>query len=569
VEKVGSQLLRTPPAGDRWAAERLVEAGEAAESRGDLDSALAFLGRALEEPPPPEMRPAVLHLLGRSELRAGVNDGYAHLEEAGDLAEPSLRAAIGFDLARAMLLAGRPEAVAAIERAVADLPPEERGDAVRKETELIALGRMTPATAPLVARLADGLEGVVDNEDPGWEAALGVLAGQAYLRNEPAARVAELARRSLTERRARGDDVSESAGFLNACHLLLQGGDYSEAERQLAHVIESARVANAPIGFVTAAAFRARSALRRGDLGQAEADARMALAAADAAFRQPTLPGSLGVLVEVLIERGELDEAERLLAGADLTGDLVQLAPYTELVHARGRLRLAQGRADDALADLTAAGEASLGRGVQGPGPIPWRPYAALALHMLRDGDEARAKAAEGLALARAYDAPYDLGVALWAAGLVARGDEGLQLLTEAVEVLSGSPVALELARARTDLGAALRRAGRRQDARAVLRQALDGASECGAAGLAERARAELVTAGAKPRRERISGPAALTASERRVTELALEGLTNRQIAEQLFVTASTVEKHLASVYSKLEIAGRAQLAGAFTPTTR
>jgi len=100
-----------------------------------------------------------------------------------------------------------------------------------------------------------------------------------------------------------------------------------------------------------------------------------------------------------------------------------------------------------------------------------------------------------------------------------------------------------------------------------VLREALDGASRCGATALAERARSELVTAGAKPRRERTSGQAALTASERRVAELALEGLTNRQIAEALFVTPSTVEKHLAGAYSKLEIAGRAELATAFTPT--
>jgi DNA-binding NarL/FixJ family response regulator len=100
-----------------------------------------------------------------------------------------------------------------------------------------------------------------------------------------------------------------------------------------------------------------------------------------------------------------------------------------------------------------------------------------------------------------------------------------------------------------------------------MLREALAGASRCGATALAERARAELVTAGARPRRERTSGQAALTASERRVAELALEGLTNRQIAEALFVTPSTVEKHLASAYSKLEIAGRAELSTAFTPS--
>jgi len=567
AEQVGSQLLRTPPARDAWVAERLVEAGESAESRGDLDNALAFLTRALQEPPPAERRSEVLHSLGRTELRAGVNDGYAHLDEAAELAEPSQRAAIGFDLARAMMLAGRPEAVDALARATTDLPPGERADAVRKETELIALGRMSPATATHVRRRADALAPVAERREPGWEAALGVLAGQAYLRRDPAPQVAEMARVSLDERRARGEDPSESAGFMNACHVLIHAGEYAEAERHLTHVVESARLANAPIGFVTAASFRARAALRRGDLAKAEADARLALSAADAAFRQPTLPGTLGVLIEVLVERGELDEADRMLGDAHLTGDLLHLAPFNDLIYARGRLRHAQGRAGEAVADLEESGEAAIALGVEAPGPYPWRQWAALTHLGVGHEDEASALAAEALGLSRAYDAPYDLGLALRTAGLVEGGDEGIALLSEAVEVLEPSPAVLELARARTDMGAALRRAGRRQEARAVLREALDGASRCGATALAERARSELVTAGARPRRERSSGQDALTASERRVAELALEGLTNRQIAETLFVTTSTVEKHLASAYSKLDIAGRAELPTAFTPS--
>jgi DNA-binding NarL/FixJ family response regulator len=96
-----------------------------------------------------------------------------------------------------------------------------------------------------------------------------------------------------------------------------------------------------------------------------------------------------------------------------------------------------------------------------------------------------------------------------------------------------------------------------------VLREALDGATACGAAVLAERARVELRATGAKPRRPRTWGVAALTASERRVAELAATGLTNRQIAEALFVTAKTVEKHLAGAYTKLDVPGRGELPAA------
>jgi DNA-binding CsgD family transcriptional regulator len=106
-----------------------------------------------------------------------------------------------------------------------------------------------------------------------------------------------------------------------------------------------------------------------------------------------------------------------------------------------------------------------------------------------------------------------------------------------------------------------MRRDGRRADAREPLRRALDHASRCGASALAERARAELVTAGAKPRRERISGTSSLTASERRVAEMAANGMTNREIAQSLFVTMKTVAAHLTHTYQKLDISSRDELA--------
>ena len=83
----------------------------------------------------------------------------------------------------------------------------------------------------------------------------------------------------------------------------------------------------------------------------------------------------------------------------------------------------------------------------------------------------------------------------------------------------------------------------------------------CGAALVSERAQAELAATGARPRSVRLTGIDALTASERRVAEMAAEGLTNRQIAQTLYVTPKTVEVHLSSVYRKLEISSRAELA--------
>jgi DNA-binding CsgD family transcriptional regulator len=146
---------------------------------------------------------------------------------------------------------------------------------------------------------------------------------------------------------------------------------------------------------------------------------------------------------------------------------------------------------------------------------------------------------------------------------LVEPGGADLELLREAAQVLAGSGAALEQARALVDLGAALRRAGRRSDGADSLREGLDLAHRCGASALAARAREELVAAGARPRRDALRGRDALTASELRVARLAADGRTNREIAQALFISLRTVETHLTHAYQKLAIRSRDALSGA------
>jgi DNA-binding NarL/FixJ family response regulator len=143
---------------------------------------------------------------------------------------------------------------------------------------------------------------------------------------------------------------------------------------------------------------------------------------------------------------------------------------------------------------------------------------------------------------------------------LVEGGKEGIALLREAVEVLEGSEAQLEYAHALIDLGAALRRANQRVEARQRLRQGVDLAGSMGAFGLAERANEEIAATGARPRKVLQTGLDALTASERRVSQLAAEGMSNKEIAQTLFVTIKTVEVHLSHAYRKLEISSRRQL---------
>lgn len=154
------------------------------------------------------------------------------------------------------------------------------------------------------------------------------------------------------------------------------------------------------------------------------------------------------------------------------------------------------------------------------------------------------------------------IGQALRLQGQATEGEAGIALLREAADVLAGSPGPLERAAALAELGAALRRANHRVDAREPLAEALDVATRAGAERLAARAREELLATGARPRRVVRSGVDALTPSELRVARLAAEGRTNREIAQSLFVTQKTVEMHLSAAFRKLDLSARSQLAG-------
>jgi DNA-binding CsgD family transcriptional regulator len=239
------------------------------------------------------------------------------------------------------------------------------------------------------------------------------------------------------------------------------------------------------------------------------------------------------------------------------------LVPAVFLLHSRGRLRLARGETREGLADLLECGSRLEAWEACNPGLIAWRSQAALALESLGDHDEALRLAQREVALAREFESQRELGIALRALGLIQQGDRGVELEREAVEVLSQSFAVLEHARALTDLGGMLRRRGRRSDARDPLRKGLDIAHRMGARALASRAHAELLAAGARPRRLTLSGAEALTPRQRKVAELAANGLTNREIAASLFVTEKTVEFHLSNAYSALSIGSRAELAGA------
>jgi DNA-binding CsgD family transcriptional regulator len=231
------------------------------------------------------------------------------------------------------------------------------------------------------------------------------------------------------------------------------------------------------------------------------------------------------------------------------------------LLHSRGGLRLAQGEPTAALEDLLEVGRRQEIMGEPNPALLDWRSLAARALTELDRRDEALAFAEDEVRLARRFGAPRALGIALTAAGATQGGDGGLDRLREAEAVLAASPARLAHAHSLSKLGSAFRHDGERDSARDALGRAIDIAHGCGATALEADALGELRSTGARPRRSATRGPAALTPSERHTAELAAQGLSNREIADALFVTVRTIEFHLNGAFKKLGIRSRRQLA--------
>ena len=531
--RVAAHLLACGPAGDRWVVQRLGDAAREALDRGAPEVAASDLRRALAEPPAAGERAVLLLLLGTAEWRAGQPGAIAHLEQALAAADNDLGTLIGAStvLALAYNVTARAErAVQVLERALAAVGDTDTGLALTAEAAIAGVGMMNERTASAALRRAETLRGRLRTvADPPVH--LRVLLAQYAARRNRATEARELAERALA--------CEPYPPPLDICTVLIVTLTlvecYDALQRLCDDLLAAARRRGAMQETIAILVCRATASFDRGALADAEADARWALERAEG-VRQIH---AVSEVIRVLIERDELEAAEDVLvqvADPRASGSV----EVVRFLIARGRLRGAQGRRQEALDDFLECGQRCARLGLSTLGATLWRGEAAVVCAALGNTEEARRLAGEQLELARAFGRPRTLGISLSACGLVEGGETGLELLGEAVKTLERSQSPLELARARSDYGAALRRAGRRVQARAELERALDLAHRYGARRIANRARAELIAAGAKPRRDAITGRDALTAGELRVARLAAEGLTNREIAQALFITTKT-----------------------------
>ncbi|MFI8092788.1 AAA family ATPase [Streptomyces sp. NPDC086080] len=559
-EQIAGHLLEAPAQADQRTVRSLLDAAAAAGARGESDT-VSYLRRALREPPADRNLPTVLSRLGAAELSVDHEAAAAHLAEALEhTSAPQARAVVARDLASALAAGSRfEEAVTVLADTITELPASDT--VADLYNALSCIGRLSPGARDLQRRrLAQLRERTAGTAFPGNGHG---LLEQLWNRTD-ARRMADSADHVL--RRA-GLPAENGVGWgaaLTASWSLTICDRLPEARRALRTVTDESRRRGVHL-FHLDDCLRANIELQLGQVSVAADLAATALEASESAGR-PTIaqPIAAAALVESLIELGELERATTELSVRELLHAESDTSVHLPLLRARGRLRLALGQTDAGVADLLRgrALDAELGPAAGSVGM--WTPIVT-ALHRSGRVREAQELGEEELARAHAFGAARPLAVVLRTLASTAAPDRALRLLEEAVDLLDGSPALLERARTLYVHGRLLGRAGKTSTARGQLRLAVELAGECGAYPLHGRAREELLSLGAPARGpgRRKRSPSALTPSEERVTALAAEGLSNRDIAQTLFVTVKTVEWHLTQAYRKLGIVSREDLSRA------
>jgi DNA-binding CsgD family transcriptional regulator len=560
-ESVAGHLVRVAPQADAFVVSTLRQAAARSLAEGAADAAVGYLTRALEEQIDPAARAEVIVELGDAERRTNGPAAADHLRAGLELlAEPSRRGAVALELGRALWLTDRiGDAFAVFERALDEVDRQSDPDLY----ELLLAELMTSAWwDPQTYSIAEAHRGELDLEalhgGLGTDILLATMAHYEYQQGLHRELAVQLARRAL----APGNLLaSGSIAFLHAVVVLARAGLLDEACSILDHAVGQTRRRGDIFNVAFMLVWRGFCQTRRGDLRAAVADLREAMDLGVAHGLLIAWPYNIGFLAHALLEQGESDEAAQVIDQGDFPEQLPvnQVHPIWFRLN-RGRVRIETGSPERGVDELLQVGETARLFSFDNPSGMPWRSWAAEGLRLLGRNAEARALAAEELPLARRWGDPHAIGASLRVLGLVEGGEAGIGLLQEAVEMLAGSQARLEHAHAVVDLGAALRRANQRTEARERLREGVDVARRLGAFALAERANEEIAATGARPRKVPRTGLDALTTSERRVAQLAADGMSNKEIAQTLFITIKTVELHLSSAYRKLEISSRAQL---------
>ncbi len=558
-ERIAAHLLAASKESEPWAVDLLRQAANDAVSRGSPEAAVRYLHRALAEPAGEIAYDLELDL-GRVLTLAGSAEAVPALRRAADLAAaPIERARAWHGLARALYLEGQlDDAAEAFRTAAGHASGHDRELELQCEADFISVGLLSESHIPgVLGRMPEAVSRVGDSPLSAAERAILGSAGLVMITmGQPHHQAIALAERALDHGRLIAEEGADGTTVYSVTGVLSVCGALGETIRVCDETIERARRDGSIMGFATASYCRAHPLLWSGRPTEAAADTRTAI---DSGWEQ-YLPVAYAFLIDALLVLDQVTDAR--LAADELDTERWGTEPiFAPYLQARARLLLAEGKPTAALSDAQRVPELF-------PLPNPgchceWRSLSAHILTALGERERAIALAAEELELVVPFGAPRSLAVAWRALGVAKGDDDGIEDLREAVALVEGTDLRLECASDLIELGALLRRRNQRTEAREILRRGIDLAQRCGLVALERRAGEELKLAGGKPRSRYVSGVESLTPGELRVARMAAEGMTNREIAQALFVTAKAVQWHLGNTYRKLEIGGRGELAAA------
>jgi DNA-binding CsgD family transcriptional regulator/tetratricopeptide (TPR) repeat protein len=560
---IAGHYLRTVPSDDADVRGRLQEQGELALSGGANETAVRYFERALAEGAGEAEQVSLLSAMARARAGLGqIDEALAAWERAESLtSDPEILARLKAESGDALVLAGRHHEAqvtfgSLLEDTEATSPAQQRLMARMVMAGLItgtSLRQMHEQVERVLAQSPD-----TDSAEDRLTLAAGAVL--SVFECESSEKAAALARRSLADGALLQEETSDGTGIYMATSALAWTSAFEESHQLLSAAVEDAQLRSSSMAFASASACRGYVRMRTGMVSEAIPDFEAALQQRARGWNAH-LALVMGGLVECRVARGELDSAlafsadlERLAHQPGITGAFATAA--------LGDLNEAHGDHERAALLYAEVGRLLAGR-MDNPAILPWRAGQALAMIRLGQHREAALLARENTERARAFGAPYAIAQALRTQAAVDPTGDRVGLLREALETLDGTGARRLEAQIATDLAGMLVLLSGNGDTREVvglLRRAEAHASFQELRPLSDRVQRLLERIGEPVRRSSSEAVNLLTVSERRVADLAASGMSNRQIAQQLFVTVKAVEWHLSNVYRKLGIRSRTRL---------
>ncbi|MEU8379650.1 LuxR family transcriptional regulator [Streptosporangium sp. NPDC048865] len=545
-ERLARLLLNTRPVGAGWVVSLLSRVATRRRLDGDHEGAAALLGRALREPVRGEQRQRLLIELAMMEVDRDAETSDRRLQQV--LLSSGTEVPVAALVRAADLLGSRGDASATYRAVATAYARREAGGADLGALAAIGWLAENECTTDDSALPAYSFPDPSDlPEDP---VRAGIAAWMLAVRGERLPWARELARTAF---QVRGED-QPFGPRIHAARALLLADEVAEAVIGLDEVLADARRCGARAPAALALIHRCHCEMRRGNFGQALHDFEAARAELPLTSWHPRLvPFLVATRAFLHLAGRSVEKAEHSLAFAFPSG-ADQGASWAAVLYARARVRMELADPVTALRDISECGRVLLARGWTNPAVLPWRSVAAAAYGACGNAEAARRLAVEAVERAREWGAPGALGEAHLCASQVLGGAEAASGCEHAARIPRDKVPRARRATATTGTAGA---AG----AAAVTGPPETVKIDTPAARLAGRSHRPVARTAAERASVLDEARNLLTIHEERVAGLTAAGYSNAYIASILAVSVRTVELRLTTIYRKLAVTNRAELA--------